>query len=411
MGSVAATKYSGVIYAPLILVVILVPHLARGLLLRDDLWCKRDLVHLVYLMTAAIAVASPWYLRNVILWSNPIYPAEVEVLGITLFEGPMRRETLAETTLGWRIGPLIASVWHFFAAFGWLIPFFALGAMYAALSTLRTVRGSRLLQAAIGILACLLFVAFLHQPYNKPSFGPGYNMRYLLPWFALSLVATVGFIRNKLAAGLVMGVLAAATFVSISQWTRFWWVILVCAALAFVITKVVKKTIWNPLPQTAPVLWGTRAVVLVAVLTFGIAVDNQQKAMSYTDSPSSRGWGDVCNFVHHSISEERILVTGDARFFPIYGNHFGNSVTFLRGRHSALEVLNASRESDATMIVAFVPIAKRSGLTEYDFGESVGSALLREFPSQVEVVFQSKGAFVLKLVPYSGSFQLLKLGD
>ena len=76
IGLFFATKYTAFLTAPLFLLVIDAPFRAR--------WSFRQ-----YLLSAAcgLAVAAPWYLRNLILTANPLYPATLSLAGHPILHG------------------------------------------------------------------------------------------------------------------------------------------------------------------------------------------------------------------------------------------------------------------------------------------------------------------------------------
>ncbi|MDX1971898.1 MAG: hypothetical protein SFY68_05130 [Candidatus Sumerlaeia bacterium] len=66
-----------------------VPLVARLSILRDAIIC---------VCFVSFVVAGPWYLRNLIVYENPLYPVRVEVAGRILFQGPMAMDVSRQAT-------------------------------------------------------------------------------------------------------------------------------------------------------------------------------------------------------------------------------------------------------------------------------------------------------------------------
>ena len=97
LGALAATKFSGIIY-----VCGILPHLCccgnkRCHASRNVAAQAR---HWAIMLGAAMLTGGRWYIRNIIAFRNPLYPAELKVGRWILFEGPMDRATFASQTLG-----------------------------------------------------------------------------------------------------------------------------------------------------------------------------------------------------------------------------------------------------------------------------------------------------------------------
>ena len=76
MGLLLATKYTALMALPALALLADAPVRARWSPLR-------------YAVAAGVVllIAGPWYLRNVLLTGNPLYPVDVKVLGLTVFRG------------------------------------------------------------------------------------------------------------------------------------------------------------------------------------------------------------------------------------------------------------------------------------------------------------------------------------
>ncbi|HLQ23454.1 MAG TPA: hypothetical protein VK132_09615, partial [Gemmatimonadales bacterium] len=226
LGALASTKFSGVGYAGAIagagIVWVLLRFRRPAGRLREALgaWA-------LAIATAAV-VAAPWYLRNVLAFGSPFYPAEVRLAGVVLFEGPLRAEELwGRASVGLNVRPLIEGWLLFVAAYGFLLPFLMAGTLALGLEI---VAGRRRSGAAAVLLALALVAGliFLHQPLNLPStIDYNYTLRFFMPAFITLLVGAATWAadvprRAKLVTGLMLG----ASIVNLAMWARWWWALL-----------------------------------------------------------------------------------------------------------------------------------------------------------------------------------------
>ena len=426
LGALAATKYSGVIYAGVLLVGAAVQALAQGGV--GERW--RALGRGVLLAAAlAVVVGGVWYIRNILIYVNPLYPAEIRVAGYTLFEGPVTRESLVALTLGWNVGPLLERREHFGQAFGPLLPLLALagfGVGALAFAVRRTVRAHLLLL----MLPPLFFVAFLQQPFNEPSFQYNYNMRYLMPWFAATLAVAVVAIRQAGGRGVERvagGVFLLASVYNLFQWTRWWWIIATLTLVALVLYRPASALAAGRLPRLgararsalAAPLRLALAVAAVAVAAFALArtrdVLQYSPEYGYADNASTGGWATIAAYVHRHVAGKRIAVVGDTRFFPLYGDTFSNAVTLLdveqrTGIGTAMtapglpvpEIVRRAREARADVLVCFRQMRQRTGAAEYRFEGAACPAVLAAYPREFAVLFERDGAYVLERTEQPG---------
>lgn len=392
LGLTAATKYSG-------------PFLAGLAAMCLGLWAmhspnQRGLRQWSLLALIAVPIfilATPWYLRNVWLFDNPLYPAPLSIFGVSLFRGPLDLTAGGTMTLGWNIAPLIDTRRYFIDAFGPCLPVLLLAAVVGALQ-----RPWRVPVLLVGVLGT--FVLFLHQPFSMPSSGYDYNMRYLLPWFACVLLAAVAWLSG-FASTLAACVLLLGSAHNLAELTRWWPFVVGCAGTAFVATWIVRRQTGPTvaLPATgfrslrAPTSIGAFGLLLFPLV---IGLDRQKEILQYSqeygyrDLPSSRGWGQLAGFVHEHLSGARMLITGDNRFFPFYGNHFTNQITLMLD--ASAEDINAAVDAlEIDFVICLNPIAARGRTGQYAFGASTGQGLLTRFPQRYAVRSTSDGAFVL----------------
>jgi hypothetical protein len=94
LGLFFATKYTAILTAPLLLLVIDAPIRAK--------WTPRQWGIAV---ACAIAIAAPWYIRNWIIAKNPLYPVPVSIGGFEIFKGmfiPQRSTSMRTLAGAWK---------------------------------------------------------------------------------------------------------------------------------------------------------------------------------------------------------------------------------------------------------------------------------------------------------------------
>lgn len=95
IGLMLATKYTALMTLPLLLLVIDAPFRAG--------WRWR---HFAVSAAIVLLLAGPWYLRNAMLTGNPLYPTDVSIAGVRIFDGMMtvvRSDRLDGLRAGWDV--------------------------------------------------------------------------------------------------------------------------------------------------------------------------------------------------------------------------------------------------------------------------------------------------------------------
>jgi hypothetical protein len=400
LGALAAAKYSGLIFAPALAVLFILE--ARALGPRTGAGSRRfPWKNLGLAVGVALAIAMPYYVRNLFLYGNPLWPARIAPLGIALFEGPYDRAYFASQTLGFDLAPLVQHAEHFRQAFGWTV-LLQLTAPLLVLAA--SASGRRSWSASIVPLLAppLLLFLFLRQPFNRPGATYAYNTRYLLPWSILALLASVRALQDLargrgalvLAAGLVL-----ATASAIHQWTRQWPI--ACAAGiagALLLPRI-------PFERRAPRLRassGTLALcaLLLALLAWPLerfrASQQYDPDYGYRDGPSDRGWGPIVRYVHAHVSHSRVAFHGAGTFFPLYGDDLSNQVFVAPADLAPEALLEWCRENEIDVLVCFVPSQRAEGSTDFVFGTGLGPAIARS-SDPPEILCEELGAYVFRL--------------
>jgi hypothetical protein len=182
LGLLLATKYIGVLFAPLILGVLALAAWIERRREPAERAPARTLAGAAVLLAATMAVTGGYtYLRNAVTTGNPIFPVPVEILGIEIFPGwggitTPERADAPEFDI---------DVWEFLTRrsklFGSYFPFTLLP---AALLAPFLALGRRRWRAALTFaLPVVIFLQFL---YLMPDHR---DIRYFLPAIALAAVA------------------------------------------------------------------------------------------------------------------------------------------------------------------------------------------------------------------------------
>lgn len=411
VGAMAATKFSGVIYAGIVLSVAAIHVLVcrctgprsrqsgvRALRVRAS--------HIGVFSLAALIVAGPWYLRNVFAFGNPLYPAEVSLGGMVIFSGSLTDEYFSGRTLGWDIKPLVANARHFVQAFGWLVPFVAFGVILLPVFTLARWRAARRLLPLV-VLPFLLAIAFLHHPYNTPSSDFHYNMRYLMPVVFITFIAAgVVVSRARRLAAVMSIVLLALAALNLAAWTRHaWWI--VAAAVAIVLGSVVSSAYRQRRPHIRffPILWSRwmPLVTIPGLVLCGYTLQHVRSELQYhpgygypsrVDPPA---WGTLCSYVHRNVHNSRVAIFGDGMFFPLYGDDLSNVVIPLGMEGEVEDVVEQCVKENAEYLVIFNSSSTRAEDLDVESGDSLGDELLRCYPNRHEDLVEHDGSHVLRL--------------
>lgn len=401
LGALASIKFSGPGYAGVVALVSAIELGVRRLRLGSA----------ATTFGAAAAIAGPWYLRNLVYFGNPLHPAEVRVAGNVLFPGPLTKDYFAPTTLGFNLRPLVTEAHQFVQAHGWTITVIGLAPLLILLATLRTP-GQRRTGIAVALACVLLFVAFLHHPFNDPTYGfdASYVMRYLIAWACVSTAAAMAALSRFGPWWLWAAALLTVPWLGVYQLTHF--VVPMLAAVVAGTAVVALAAAQRRITAVYERVGARRFPLFVWLLLFAGAAFGLQglrsklqydPAVGFHDSVSDRGWGGCVAWIHENVHEKRVGLHGSIYFFPLLGEPFANEVFVADDLHldvprrTVEQVAAWVKEQRLDYLVCCVPRVERRGSKDYVFGESYAEALLRQFPQQFARVFADRGAAVLKV--------------
>jgi len=343
LGLYWGSKYLALVYSP---VFVLLPFMRAS---------RRPLPRMLWALPGIVVLALPWYLRNWIVAGSPIYPATLQLAGITVARGAFTRAAMSHSvfhTTDVRLFPVMAA--HAFGAplFLFWMPFALLG---AASILMRPWQGQRW-PAAYVLLVPLVMIPlyWFGLPVNIDS-------RFLLPAVAVATLplAFVFGASEKWNAGVqaayfmgILWVLLGVTWnVSIPvPWYMAGWLSLdglvtpgsfvVFAGLAAAVAML-----WGFASRTTdgrvPVIPVVAAVAALASVILAVGSDRfcapyrcslLQLSSPYIRSTMLDGWAWVARNTRHAT----FAYTGNNVPYPLFGDRLTNRVYYVNiDRHAS----------------------------------------------------------------------------
>jgi hypothetical protein len=202
LGLLLATKYTALLAVPVLLLAVDAPFRAR--------WRARDWAIAV---ATPLLLAGPWYLRNVVLTGNPLFPLDVKVAGVTVFKGlfaTARSEQLRSVSAVWEV------LTHKHQSLPvWPFVLMALGLIGAALAAfrMRRMKSEPLVRVCVlGPVGGLVFFV---------ATSPYAEVRFLYPALVLAYAAAGVAIAVWVPGGVAAQVVVAVLFYLPSALTGF----------------------------------------------------------------------------------------------------------------------------------------------------------------------------------------------
>jgi hypothetical protein len=266
LGLLLATKYIGLLFAPVVLAVLAIAILIERRSADAARPSYPRLAALALLLATALALTGGYtYLRNAVTTGNPLFPAPVHLFGLDLpgwgGVSPAERAKAPEAQI---------EVWDFLTQrarlFGSYFPFTLLPA--ALLAPLLALGRRKWLPALVFTLPGVLFLEFL---YLMPDHR---DIRYFLPAIALAAVAFAWLLRalggwtSYLRAALCLWITLQAT--RSVDWTAPQKTLLVVALLGVGALLEIAWQRWREQGSPHPRTW--QAGLLAAALALAAAV-------------------------------------------------------------------------------------------------------------------------------------------
>lgn len=330
LGLMLATKYTALMSVPLFLLLLDAPIRAA--------WTRRR-----WLLAASvvIALAGPWYLRNLWLKGNPLFPMRLELLGHTVLPGlfAMRVSQTLRSAAG--IRHVVVGGFHGFPARLLVV----LLVEYAAALVLAAHRWrDPIVRACLfGPLLCAALI-FARSPYG--------DVRYLYPAFFIACAAC-GLPTARWAHRLRPWQQAAwaAPLAAIAIWTSYGYkaqlfaVLAVAAALAAAGYGLLRIDRRWPAWRRGPLPLGLTAVLLALALWTYVTFDayvgtthlNEAFVWRVMWPAEFPGW----RFVHENVPADATIAYSQAfRIYPLMGDELKRRVAYVPVRPDVPDFLH-----------------------------------------------------------------------
>ena len=398
LGALAAAKFSGPAYCIVVLAVCAAQCGVRRLLSRRNL---------LALAVGPLLLAAPWYVRNLIAFGNPLWPAHIDAFGI-VFEGPVGREFFAARTIGFDFELLLTHLEFFVDAHGWLMPVVAFASVLVVAAVAIRRRTLRASVVAIA-LPVLLLTMWLQHPFNLPRFDANYSHRYLIAWSAVTFASAAAALTSLLPRLPLGGLFAASALAGFAGESRLTWAVLIVAvglalALRRPLVQDAAHGAWRVLCELRVPTWAMLGLTCLGTVGLQSVRGEWQHSgtVGYRDSSSEKGWGAIVRYVHRHVSHARVGMQGGHFFFPLIGEPWSNEVLLadqplLDGpRKTPPEVL---RWVDAQRLdyVVCCRERERDGRGAWVHEPSIATQLMRMAPDKFEIVCEHNGAHVLRV--------------
>jgi hypothetical protein len=321
LGLLLATKYIGVLFAPVILaMLVLAVWIERRRRAPAERAPARTLAGGALLLAAAMAVTGGYtYLRNAATTGNPIFPAPVEVLGIEIFPGwggiiSAERMEEPESQI---------DVWEFLTRrsklFGSYFPFTLLPA--ALLAPFLALWRRRWRAALAFALPAMIFLQFL---YLMPDHR---DIRYFLPAIALAAVAFAWLLEQPgpRVALPVRGVLLAWITLQALRHVGQTGAGHALAGLAVLATGILLERAWRrwngqPPPLRPSMRWVVAGISVIMILRLGWMVGIYQQK-KFANLPAARALEELAG-----PRGARVAYAGFNQPYHFFGSRFQNDL-------------------------------------------------------------------------------------
>jgi hypothetical protein len=197
LGMTLACKYTVLLACPLLLFLVDAP-LRAG-------WKRRQ--WFVAIVTCLVLFA-PWYVRNIVLTGNPLFPVDVKPLGITLFHGLFGTERDQQLRSAGGVWHMLGQTYHSLPAV--MVALLGVGWLGALLGAGRAALREPITRACT-IGSVVTVAVFLVT-------SPHHEVRYMFPifvlWFGATGLAIARWIPKPPAQVVVAGLIALSSVVT-----------------------------------------------------------------------------------------------------------------------------------------------------------------------------------------------------
>ncbi len=202
------------------------------------------------------------------------------------------------------------------------------------------------------------------------------------------------YARSRLAPG------GVGNRANLARRSHFWWLVIILAALAAADPLLLKAL--SPLvANTHPIRHLAATIVLVSLACVAgcYSVDRfrerQKDDPEYGYNDISPGWGKVCSYVRHNITDERLLYLGRPEHFPLYGPQFTNTLY----AQEESDVLPLIQKEHIKYVIGFRNFKRRGAHGETWVYESAPTEqLIERNPDRFQLLYSADGSEILKVL-------------
>lgn len=355
------------------------------------------------MLLTVVVMAAPWYVRNLYYFRNPVYPQKVTLLGKTVFEGPLDHRFFAPLTLGFDFARLFGFWRRFTEGLGVALPLLLAGPLLILLVwNWHQCKKQRDALLWVVLLPVLLLLLYMQQPFSLQAAGVGtweVQPRFLLS-FAACLHISLGFLLSMNSRLLRLGfpLILLGILGNLANWTHFWWLLASLAILAALLTPYLAKGpgILRALGYFTQRRLAAGILVLIASIAASLWLDNFREARKddpqYGYTGISAGFSQICSYVRHNISSERLLCLGRPEKFPFYGRGYTNTLYSCDG----CDILQTIQEEHIKYVLGIQPFERHGELMVY--GPPATKSLREKHPDKFRLLYSFEGAEVLKVL-------------
>lgn len=305
IGLFASTKYTALLAAPLLLLLVDAPFRAR--------WSwKRWTVAI----GIAVAVAAPWYLRNLLLTGNPIYPIPVAALGWDGLYVAQRSTDMSSPAGFWKS---VTGMYHSPPVA--VIAILLIGWIVALLRNARSVLGNPITRTIIigPVVGMALFAGFSHAP----------EIRYAFPPLVL-LFACVSTIPSTPVALGVMLVCAGTGFVGLREIPQVPLAAIACSLIALLVARLPTHLRRAALPWATLVIAMALAGTIFVFWKRYLAECAGEATHFARQAEYGKPLADLWEFVDSSIpTDATVAYTGTSLVHPLFGGQYSRRLMYV----------------------------------------------------------------------------------
>lgn len=332
LGITLASKYTVLLVCPIFLFMIDAPHRAG--------WRAKQ--YAIALLTTAV-LALPWYIRNFHLTGNPLYPVDVNIFGVRIFNGLFGTERDQQLRAATGIWHMLAATYHSLPTV--LLALVGLLWLFAVPAAGRAILIDPLRRTCIVGSAAVLALFFAASPHHE--------VRYLFPlivlWFAVAPLAIGAWLPARFAVAAAIVLTAVSVFSGFKSMLLQNVVEQAAVALVIAATGVGLMLLlrWRP-------WWRAPLVIAVMAITFPAAYVYWHAYVKVYREGCSFIWhagypveAEPWQFIRDQIPADANVDFANTQFtYPLYGFSYDRDVAYAPTRRGLASFVDLPRLGD-----------------------------------------------------------------